>query len=133
MTEKDWEKVKYFKKIEFVCPCCGRCEMDKELIWKLDLLRELVGEPLIIESGYRCERHNKAVGGAPNSAHLRGKAVDIRCTNSLLRYKILNYAFYIRFIRIGIAKNFVHIDIDRSLPHPRIWLYPAKKKKRSKK
>jgi len=130
MTEKDWEKVKYFKKIEFVCPCCGRCEMDKELIWKLDLLRELIGKPLIIESGFRCEKHNKEIGGADNSAHLRGKAADIRCTNSLLRYKILKYAFYIGFPRIGIAKKFIHVDIDRSLPHPRIWLYPAKKKKK---
>jgi len=123
MTDKDWEKVKYFRKAEFACPCCGRCEMDKELIWKLDLLRELVGAPLIITSGFRCERHNKAVGGAPNSAHLRGKAADIACTDNLFRYKILKHAFYIGFPRIGIGKDYIHLDVDRSLPHPRVWVY----------
>ena len=123
MTEKDWEKVKYFKKAEFACPCCGVCHMNKELIWKLDLLRELVGEPLIITSGYRCERHNEAVGGAPNSAHLRGNAADIACPDHLLRYKILKYAFYLEFPRIGIGKKFIHLDVDRTLPHPRVWVY----------
>ena len=123
MTDKDWEKVKYFRKAEFVCPCCGRCEMDKELIWKLDLLRELVDAPLIITSGFRCERHNKAVGGAPNSAHLRGKAADIACPDNLLRYKILKHAFYIGFPRIGIGKDYIHLDVDRSLPHPRVWVH----------
>lgn len=123
MTDTDWAKVKYFKEIEFVCPCCGQCHMNKELIWKLDLLRELVGNPLIITSGYRCEKFNKVVGGVPNSAHLRGKAADIACSNSELRYKILKYAFYLEFPRIGIGQNFIHLDVDRSLPHPRVWTY----------
>ena len=30
-----------------------------------------------INSGYRCEAHNKVVGGSPNSQHLLGKAADI--------------------------------------------------------
>lgn len=44
----------------------------------LEKLRELNGsQPLMVSSGYRCERLNKAVGGKPNSQHQRGEAVDI--------------------------------------------------------
>ena len=133
MTDADWKKVKYFKKYEFVCPCCKREEMSEELVFKLDLLRELVGKPLIVTSGFRCEKYNKKIGGAENSAHLRGWAVDIYCKSNILRFKILKYALLLGFQRIGIGKDFIHLDIDLSLPHPQIWLYPAKKKKRSEK
>ena len=36
-------------------------------------------DPIIINSGYRSFKVNKAVGGAPNSNHLTGCAADIRC------------------------------------------------------
>ena len=44
----------------------------------LEKLRALNNnQPLMVSSGYRCPRLNKAVGGKPNSQHLRGEAVDI--------------------------------------------------------
>ena len=44
----------------------------------LDPLREAWGEPIIVTSGYRCGRLNKAVGGAAKSQHMYGQAADIR-------------------------------------------------------
>lgn len=44
----------------------------------LDPLREACGEPIIVTSGYRCGRLNKAVGGAAKSQHMYGQAADIR-------------------------------------------------------
>lgn len=44
----------------------------------LDPLRKAWGAPIIVTSGYRCERLNKAVGGASNSQHVKGEAADIR-------------------------------------------------------
>ena len=44
----------------------------------LDPLRELYGKPIIVNSGYRCTKLNKASGGAKNSQHLVGQASDIR-------------------------------------------------------
>ena len=41
-------------------------------------LRELYGKPIIVNSGYRSFKLNKAVGGAKNSQHLVGQASDIR-------------------------------------------------------
>ena len=43
----------------------------------LDPLREAWGGPIRVNSGYRCPKLNKAVGGTPNSQHQRGEAADI--------------------------------------------------------
>lgn len=43
----------------------------------LDPLRDAIGSPLTVTSGYRCPELNAAVGGAPRSHHLRGMAADV--------------------------------------------------------
>lgn len=45
----------------------------------LDRVRRLLGHRLEISSGYRCPELNAAVGGAPNSQHAQGLAVDFTC------------------------------------------------------
>ena len=44
--------------------------------------------PVIISSGYRSPEVNKLAGGSPNSNHLTGCAVDIRCMGKeqMIRY-----------------------------------------------
>ena len=44
----------------------------------LDPLRTAYGAPIIVTSGYRCEKLNKVVGGAASSQHVKGQAADIR-------------------------------------------------------
>ena len=44
----------------------------------LDPLRELYGKPIIVTSGYRSVKLNRAVGGAARSQHCKGEAADIR-------------------------------------------------------
>lgn len=44
----------------------------------LDPLREAYGKPLIVTSGFRCEKLNKAVKGSSTSQHRFGQAADIR-------------------------------------------------------
>jgi zinc D-Ala-D-Ala carboxypeptidase len=44
----------------------------------LEKLRILNGNnPLFLSSGYRCDRTNRAVGGAKNSQHIQGQAADV--------------------------------------------------------
>ena len=43
----------------------------------LQPLREAWGKPIIVTSGYRCPKLNKAVGGAASSQHMLGQAADI--------------------------------------------------------
>lgn len=45
----------------------------------LEAVRILLGAPIIVNSGYRSPIVNKAVGGAQNSQHLTGEAVDFIC------------------------------------------------------
>lgn len=43
----------------------------------LDPAREALGKPIRVNSGYRCPRLNKCVGGVDNSQHIKGEAADI--------------------------------------------------------
>ena len=65
----------------------------KELTEKiLDPLRDAWGAPLVINSGYRCDALNKAVGGSKTSAHLTGYAADIRPSDSRRTAKFIIFA-----------------------------------------
>ena len=113
----------YFKIEEFACSCCGKNKIDTQFVKKLDDARRLAKIPFIITSGYRCEKHNKEVGGKADSAHLKGVAADISCQTSTSRYLIVNALIRAGFNRIGIAKDFIHCDIDKDKPQEVIWIY----------
>lgn len=44
----------------------------------LQPLRDKLGKPIHVTSGYRCKRLNKAIGGKVNSQHVEGKAADLQ-------------------------------------------------------
>ena len=54
----------------------------KRLCEWLEVLRNKIGHPIVINSGYRSPQLNRKVGGAPTSNHLTGCAADIR-TNGM--------------------------------------------------
>lgn len=51
----------------------------KKLAENLQVLRDEVGEPIHIISGYRTAKHNKSINGASGSLHLKAMAGDIMC------------------------------------------------------
>lgn len=57
----------------------------------LDPAREWLGEEIFVNSGYRCKRLNKAVGGVDNSQHCEGRAADITAKDSPTNYRLLRY------------------------------------------
>lgn len=105
---------KYFKDSEIV-------GLDLGLVQMLDKAREFAGIPFIITSGLRTIKKNAEVGGAPNSAHLSGKAVDLQCRNSRERFLITQALLYTGFTRIGNEKDHIHADIDISKDVNVIW------------
>ncbi|MCP4323771.1 MAG: peptidase M15 [Alteromonadales bacterium] len=117
--------MKYFQYEEFDSPDIqGSGQMmSKELLSKLDMVREEYGKPIHINSGYRTEAHNEKVGGKPASSHLKGLAADIACSSSRERFNLVKLFIEHGINRIGIAKNFIHIDIDDDKDQDVIWVY----------
>ena len=103
---------KNFDYSEFECPCCHKNQTTIDLIKKLQVARDHAGIPFKINSGYRCARHNKAVGGVIDSAHLKGMAADIATLLSIDRYKIVDGLIHAGFERIEICPTWTHCDID---------------------
>ena len=113
----------YFTRDEFKCPCCGLEYMHQDSLDRLDAARSVAGIPYYIVSGWRCPAHNWAVGGADGSAHLDGRAADIKTKNSRDRYKIVEACLEVGFNRIGIGDGFVHADDHPNKPQDVIWTY----------
>ena len=118
-------ELKYFKLSEFDSPdeVGSSYKMDKEFLYRLDTARGISGIPFKINSGYRTENHNAIVGGRVGSSHKKGLAVDIGYYGSRERYLILNALMQVGINRIGIAKTFVHCDVDKSKEQDVFWLY----------
>lgn len=75
---------KNFSLYEFECPCgCTAQMIDRELVEKMQILRDKLGKKVKVTSGYRCVKHNasKDVGGSKQSRHLYGIAADWRTDN----------------------------------------------------
>jgi uncharacterized protein YcbK (DUF882 family) len=83
--ENDIPVSEHFRLYEFECRCCNRVKLQPELLEKLEILRSIVNEPLVVVSGFRCKKHNTAVGGSPKSQHLHGRAADIKVPSNWLR------------------------------------------------
>ena len=98
---------------EFACKDGSQAVfVDNYLVSILDILRNRVGKPVIINSGYRTPTRNKAVGGAKYSYHIRGMAADIR-VNGMSAKEIANELNAIvppDECGIIVYKNWVHID-----------------------
>ena len=93
----------------------------KRLCGWLEVLRERAGTPIRINSGYRSPQLNRKIGGAANSNHLTGCAVDIRVSGmeQLIQYAaiLIQYA------------NEAHQEFDELLleknRYGAIWLHFA--------
>lgn len=113
--------MKYFKKSEF----SDYEKMDETFLSWLEELREKLGEPIRINSSYRDPKHNASVGGVSKSAHTEVpcKAVDIHCTDSRYRYKLVTLALSLGCVRVGIGRTFVHLDFSKNKPQEVMWHY----------
>ena len=123
---------KNFSRLEIMCPCsCGANRISPLLIEKLQKVRNIIGRPIVITSGVRCEFFNASINASMNSSHIPdgygiGNAVDIACSHSQHRYELVEVAQKF-FKRIGIAGegkgNFVHLDVDKAKAQEVLWTY----------
>lgn len=109
---------------DFHCSCCGVGELDSTFLQQLFsfLAASSIGS-FQVNSGYRCQKHNAAVGGEPNSKHLVGRAVDLAAKTVQLKTVIFDAARKTGLCGVGMGANFIHLD-NREVPA--VWYYPRK-------
>lgn len=119
----------HFKESEFYCPCkdCNLTfeDMDEDVVRDLDMARGYARVPFLITSSVRCMKYNcsKRIGSTKTSSHPEGYAVDISCTTSYNRYRIIHGLKKAGFTRIGVRKDFIHADKDPWKPKELLWVY----------
>jgi zinc D-Ala-D-Ala carboxypeptidase len=126
----EWSAIKHFSPRDFTCKCKEFCDhpivISMDLVRKLDTIRDTIGRHMNILSGTRCERHNRKVAGKLYSPHVAkdgtSHAVDVYCPDSAFRFAFLAAALPL-FNRIGIGKDFIHVDDDPDLPPDTMWVY----------
>lgn len=94
---------------------------------RLNAIREGYGKPIIISSGYRCPELNELVGGAKDSKHLTGLAVDLKWDKDLVEYIIDNFSFD-KLIREKSGNvKWIHIQFRKDISTERNLIYYIEK------
>lgn len=107
----EWD---FFTDDELLCPC-GNCEGEMKAAFMVRLidLRNALGFPLPVSSGFRCVQHNADIGGVKRSFHLLGRAVDIEVKHDQA-YQVIAKAKQFGFRGVGVSqkgnKRFIHLD-----------------------
>ena len=119
----------YFSIDELKCKGTDECNMDEGFMERLVTLRHKFNKPMVISSGYRSSSYNQVIGGARNSPHLYGKAVDVLVSGKAA-HKLIGLAIQHGFTGIGVSQRgpyesrFLHLDtMDNSDIHPRPWIW----------
>jgi zinc D-Ala-D-Ala carboxypeptidase len=121
--------MKNFKRDEFKCRCgCNENEIQINVLYYLQTVRNILDEPITVTSGYRCEDHNAFVGGSPTSSHRSGTAADLAISDSGYGFRLMEAIFVSnRFKRVGYGKMggvlVLHVDIDSSKDQEVLWGY----------
>lgn len=85
----------------------------------LEPLRLLVGKPILITSGYRSPMLNQAIGGARNSQHCTGNAVDFHINGYTVEqlYQFVKKSVLPYSQTIQEFNRWVHVSYDGSVRH----------------
>lgn len=101
-------------------PACEYSDLSSELIEVANKLYARL--PFEVNSAYRSVAWDRSKGRSGNSSHCKGYALDIRCINHDLRRRYIAELLALGVKRIGIAKTFIHFDVDPDKA-PSMWLY----------
>ncbi len=112
----------HFSLEEAQCPC--GCVMPPDIQKKAqamahiaEVVRAELGVPMIVDSWYRCPKHNVEVGGDPNSFHLDALGIDFKTatlTPDQVHEKLLPLSQDGRIGGLEKAPGHTHIDAGAS-------------------
>lgn len=119
-TSFTWEEAR--------CNHCGGLPENEQAVVNaarmMERVREILGgQPIRVNSWYRCAAHNKRIGGASDSQHLRGRAVDFTCkhlTPRQVQARLRRHWGEGKVVRgLGCYAGFSHVDNRPG--EPAIW------------
>ena len=110
--------IENFTENELKCRCgCGRLNYDNEFLIRVQAYRYMLKRPMIVTSGGRCVKHNKAVGGEPTSCHecetKKATALDFTCKDLQQAYFLACDCGLFNEVIYYIKKDFIHLGLDR--------------------
>ena len=122
-----------FSVAEMQCKCgCETCEMDPEFMDILQNIREDIGKPMKVTSGFRCMAHNQAVSHSGKAGpHTTGKAADIQISGHDA-FDLIEIAQAHGITGIGLDqkgdhnRRYIHLDAlenGNGRPRPWVWTY----------
>lgn len=89
-------------------PAFAKQNLDQLVRFTLDPARDMLKNPIHVNSGYRSKTLNELVGGVPNSRHLRGLAADVSCIDNNILYDILSELPHEELI---LHNTYIHVAI----------------------
>lgn len=101
-------------------PSCRISDLDPALVDLANRLYEKI--PFQVNCAFRSVSWDRKKGRSGQSSHCKGLAMDIACVNHNLRRKYVAALLELGCKRIGIAKSFIHFDVDPD-KLPSMWLY----------
>lgn len=129
----DWSRWPNFAEREFRCSCgCGRADMAPGFLDKLQAIRDRLGRPLIVNSGYRCPDYNMRISTSGRGGpHTTGHAADIAAAGADAEL-VDGIAVELGITGRGVKQHgpwpgrFLHLDDlepGGAHPRPRLWSY----------
>lgn len=106
--------------ISTASPRCGLTDLDPRLIEVGNKVYEKV--PFVVNCAYRSVEWDKSKGRPGTSSHCKGLALDIKAVDHRQRLELVGALISCGVRRIGIAKTFIHFDVDPDKA-PSMWLY----------
>lgn len=93
----------------------------------LDPLCAMIGRPIIITSGYRCQRVNELVGGSKTSQHLTGKAADFHVQGYTPQqmdvvYQTIQMCLDFDQLIFYPSKNIIHVSWNGNKNRKKSWV-----------
>jgi len=125
----NWNNYPNFSEDEFRCPCgCDQADMNPDFMEKLQRLRTAAGFGFPVNSGFRCEAYEIAIGG--RGEHKEGEAADLGLAGEQALI-VVSLAPKLGINRIGAKQHgpyedrFIHVGTidDPKYPSPWLWTY----------